>query len=316
MTPDTTPLIYFGKIPSRGDFIRARSHAQEIDSIDHWISEALAHSERLFYQTPCIYFSHVNTAEQSSITGTVIPSHDSTDRSYPLIGFALEYTDKPKSWLNYLPVKSSSLWDTTYEAVCAAKQQQSDTEANNLLNNCSLSIDRNASTYYYDFINKMTLDDFSRFIEQSKTQLIEKIIATGLLFLPTYTKGFHGLNKALCWTLARDKQTSIMLATFWHDLIHGFYQPHEMTLNTYLYQIKDQYHMTLSFGAPSGRLLAQLALDGQKSGDDWVFIDDSEWTQSYIEDDIGLTRLQKLLSQDHLYLYDVRQLFKQIFLAQ
>lgn len=316
MTADSIPLTYFGKIPSRGDFIRARTHAYEIDAIDLWISEALGQSEQLFNQTKAIYFSRVNTLEQQAITGVLIPSHDSTQRQYPLIGFTLDYIEKPKNWLKYLPIHTENLWSHTEQVLQSAKAQQNDVEANNILNNCSLAIDTNASTHYYDFISKVTLDDVCQSLQQSKAQLIEKIIATGLLFLPTYSKGFHGLNKALCWALTADKQTSIFMATFWHDLINGFYQPHEVVLHTYLYQQADKYQMTVSFGAPNSQFLAQLTTAKESSTDQWVFIDDSAWTQGYIEEDIGLSRLQKLLSEDHLYLYDVRQLFKQIFLAQ
>jgi len=47
-----------------------------------------------------------------------------------------------------------------------------------------------------------------------------------------------------------------------------------------------------------------------------VVISNSDWTQGYIDEDIGLTRFNKVLLQDNLYLYDTRQLFKKTFLAQ
>ena len=47
MTPEFLPLVYFGKLPARGDFVRARSHISEINTIDEWVSQALAVSENI-----------------------------------------------------------------------------------------------------------------------------------------------------------------------------------------------------------------------------------------------------------------------------
>ena len=33
------------------------------------------------------------------------------------------YHDKPKSWMNYVPIKSLSLWDDVYDALISAKSQ-------------------------------------------------------------------------------------------------------------------------------------------------------------------------------------------------
>ena len=327
MTPDSLPLIYFGKLPARGDFIRARHHINETNAIDQWVSQALTveptHVDSTI-DTPqqgfltdslILNFSHVDTAANKIVTGVLLPSHDSSDRHYPLIGFSLIYLDKPKSWMNYLPIKSLSLWEHTYRALSIAKSQ-TNSDASDMLNSSMLPIDKHASTRYYDFINTTTLQDASQSMGIDKSQLIQQIIATGLLFLPTFTKGFSGLNKTICWTLTSDQTSAVFMATFWHDLIHSFYQPHQLYLNTYLYRNADHYQLLLSFSKPDGHVLSNFTHLDDSSPEDWVAINDSRWTQSYIDEDIGLTRFNKILLQDDLYLYDTRQLFKKIFLAQ
>uniref|UniRef100_UPI0026222B73 TagF domain-containing protein n=1 Tax=uncultured Psychrobacter sp. TaxID=259303 RepID=UPI0026222B73 len=47
MTSESLPLVYFGKLPARGDFVRARSHISETNDIDTWVSQALTASEYL-----------------------------------------------------------------------------------------------------------------------------------------------------------------------------------------------------------------------------------------------------------------------------
>nr|WP_317200887.1 type VI secretion system-associated protein TagF [uncultured Psychrobacter sp.] len=326
MTPDSLPLVYFGKLPARGDFIRARVHISETTLIDQWVSEALTRSKSILNESiddnsslnaaQFLNFSHVDTAANQIMTGVLIPSHDSSHRQYPLIGFGLMHVDKPKLWMNYLPIKSLKIWDDTHAALSAAKSQADSTQATDDLNHCSLTIDKNASTHYYDFINKTTLQDIAASMAIDKLQLVQQIIATGLLFLPTYSKGFNSLNKTICWCLPADKAGAIFMATFWHDLISGFYQPHQLYLNTYLYRDTDHHCLLMNFSKPDSRVLSQLTSTTDERPDDWVVIAQSEWTQGYIDDDIGLTRFNKILMQDDLYLYDTRQLFKQIFLAQ
>lgn len=330
MIPEYLPLVYFGKLPARGDFVRARAHISETNAIDEWVSQALAISEKIFSensidkangndisnQVSCLNFSHVDTNSNEILTGVLIPSHDSSHRNYPLIGFGVLYSDKPKNWMNYLPVKSSALWHDTYEILSMAKSKTDSDDLMDYLNHSQLTIDSSASTYYYDFINTTTLHDIALLMNVDKSQLIQQIIATGLLFLPTFTKGFHGLNKVICWSLTSDQASAIYMATFWHDLIHGFYQPHQLYLNTYLYRVATGYRLLLSFSKPDGRILEQISENAAQYPEDWVVIADSDWTQGYIDEDIGLTRFNKILLQDNLYLYDTRQLFKKTFLAQ
>lgn len=326
MIPESLPLVYFGKLPARGDFVRARAHINETNNIDQWVSQALATSGAILEDHTVetnaskgavfLNFSHVDTASKQIITGVLLPSYDSSHRSYPLIGFSLMYLEKPKNWTNFLPIKSLTVWDEAYKALAGAQAETNETQVTDDLNHCLLTIDKNASTLYYDFINITTLQDMATLMHVSKLQLIQQIIATGLLFLPTFSKGFNGLNKSICWTLTSDKASAIHIATFWHDLISGFYQPHQIYLNTYIYRVSDHYRLLLSFTKPDGHVLSQLSTQDETAPDDWVVIADSDWTQGYIDEDIGLTRFNKVLLQDDIYLYDTRQLFKKTFLAQ
>jgi hypothetical protein len=72
----------------------------------------------------------------------------------------------------------------------------------------------------------------------------------------------------------------------------------------------------MSFTKPDGRILKQISESEKTYPEGWVVIAHSDWTQGYIDEDIGLTRFNKVLLQDNLYLYDTRQLFKKTFLAQ
>lgn len=330
MTSETLPLIYFGKLPARGDFIRARTHINETNAIDQWVSQALTtdiigagssttkHTveKNILKDGLILNFSHIDTANKKIVTGVLLPSHDNSDRHYPLIGFSVIYLDKPKTWMNYLPIKSLSIWEHVYQALSAAQSQTDSAQVSDILNHCFLPIDKNASTQYYDFINTTTLQDIALLMNTNKSQLIQQIIATGLLFLPTFTKGFNGLNKTICWSLTCDHTSAVLMATFWHDLIHSFYQPHQLCLNTYLYRSNERYQLLLNFNKPDGHVLNELLIFDDADLKDWVTIANSGWTQGYIDEDIGLTRFNKLLLQDDLYLYDTRQLFKKTFLAQ
>ncbi|GAA0315808.1 type VI secretion system-associated protein TagF [Psychrobacter aestuarii] len=315
MSDTQLPLSYFGKLPARGDFVRARHNVADIENIDRWVSDAIRLSGTLTETLNTLSFSHIDTTAQQVITGSMLASHDSSGRKYPLIGFCVLYLEKPKQWMNYLPTKALPIWtdiDTALNQVVSSPSEH----VTDLLSKHTVLIHSSSSPHYYDFINSTTLNDIAAYKDSDKQAIAQQIIATGLLFLPTYTKGFHGLNKTLCWTLGHDKDTAVGLATFWHDLIHGFYQPHELHLNTYFYKRQGIYQLFISFGQPDSHLLAQITDTDTVFHEDWVMIDDSQWTQEYIDEDIGLTRFSHMLLREDSFLYDVRQLFKTVFLAQ
>lgn len=315
ISDSTLPLSYFGKLPARGDFVRARHHVADIETIDRWVSDAIRLSNTLTETLNTLSFSHVNTSAQQVITGSMIASHDSSGRKYPLIGFCVLYLEKPKQWMNYLPSKSVPIW-CDIDGALTQVVNTPNAQATDLLSQHTVLVHNSGSPQYYDFINSTTLYDIAAYKNCDKQDIAQQIIATGLLFLPTYTKGFHGLNKTLCWTLGHDKDKAIGLATFWHDLIHGFYQPHELHLNTYFYKRNNTYQLFIGFGEPDSQVLAQITDTDTTFHEDWVVMDDSQWTQDYINEDIGLTRFSQMLLREDSFLYDVRQLFKTVFLAQ
>ncbi|MGP5662269.1 type VI secretion system-associated protein TagF [Psychrobacter celer] len=316
MIPDTLPLVYFGKLPCRGDFVRSRSHMSDINVIDQWVSQALSESADEMDTSLVLHFSHVDTAENKIMTGVLISSYDSSNRQYPFIGFGLMHLNKPKTWMQYLPIKSAGMWHDIHQTLDQARSKVDNTQITETLNQSFVSIDHNASTHYYDFINSTTLQEGAMMIDIDKASLIEQIIATGLLFLPTFTKGFHSLNKAIYWSLPDNKTQAIYFASFWHDLIHGFYAPHQLYFNSYFYWRDGHYHLLMSFSKPAATTLMQILTSTSTKHESWVNIADSSWTQQFIDDDIGLSRFHNILLQDDAYLYDVRQLFKTIFLAK
>jgi type VI secretion system protein ImpM len=85
---------FFGKLPSRGDFVTRRLPREFIDAWDGWIQEALAASQaRLGAQWLEVYLTSpvwcfvlsAGTCGESAYTGVLIPSVDKVGRYFPLI---------------------------------------------------------------------------------------------------------------------------------------------------------------------------------------------------------------------------------------
>src|SRR4051812_34344007 len=102
--------IYFGKIPSRGDFVKSSSGAKVIALIDNWVAQGMEMllaepGWKTYYDaaTP-IDFMFIATRKKHTICGSLIPSSDASTRRFPFISATLFEVDESMGFLPFSPV--------------------------------------------------------------------------------------------------------------------------------------------------------------------------------------------------------------------
>jgi type VI secretion system protein ImpM len=86
-------LVYYGKLPAFGDFVRFNASGPEIKALDQWIQEAMYFSKRrlkphadiAFSLAPVFYFFLTFEGCPNYITGLMKPSEDKVGRKYPFV---------------------------------------------------------------------------------------------------------------------------------------------------------------------------------------------------------------------------------------
>ncbi len=91
MTPD--PFV-FGKVPSRGDFVRAGRRTPLLDELDGWLQRGLVqHRAPMPVDAPPVAFVFDRAGEV--LLGTFVPSRDRAGRQFPLVAGAAAGVGSP-----------------------------------------------------------------------------------------------------------------------------------------------------------------------------------------------------------------------------
>ncbi|WP_205170818.1 type VI secretion system-associated protein TagF, partial [Burkholderia sp. LMG 13014] len=75
-------IAYFGKIPSRGDFVKSPHNPQLLQTLDHWIAQALellAEDPRwklVYEDAKPMHFAFLGSRSRLAIAGHMVASHD------------------------------------------------------------------------------------------------------------------------------------------------------------------------------------------------------------------------------------------------
>ena len=100
MSPENAmPATCFGKIPSRGDFVRGTGQHQLITLLDRWVSgamETLSEDPRwkiAYDSANAVDFLFAGASSRISVVGHLRPSKDSSGRRFPLITAAMVERD-------------------------------------------------------------------------------------------------------------------------------------------------------------------------------------------------------------------------------
>lgn len=82
-------IAYFGKIPSRGDFVKSAHNPQLLQTLDSWIAQAmelLADDPRwkiVYESARPMHFAFIGTRSKLAIAGHMVASHDASNRRFP-----------------------------------------------------------------------------------------------------------------------------------------------------------------------------------------------------------------------------------------
>jgi len=83
---------FFGKLPSRGDFLSRQLPQRLVQRLDDWLQDSLQYCidadpdwETAFRDSPCWHFALGLGSEPGGLAGVMLPSRDRVGRDFPLI---------------------------------------------------------------------------------------------------------------------------------------------------------------------------------------------------------------------------------------
>lgn len=320
-------MIHFGKIPSRGDFVRSGQPAALIQTLDSWLSagvEALAADPRwklLYDRALPTQFAFLGSRAPRGLAGHLIASNDASGRRFPFIVAGAFETAEPQAFLARSPLMLARPWQR-FES--AARQAYAAADATSLLaemGQAEVELEGSAAAYdanFRDFLELHTLASAEAMLRQAGHVLTMRtlLLGLGLLLQPVPASGIQRLDKGLLLPLPADPMARPYVATLWLELVSGFLARAAFELVLYLPQppAGGQPLLAIGFDGPSARGL-QALIDTDLRPEVFVDATQADWVEEFVGQDWGVKKLSSYLEQPELSLRHAVASFKEAFLG-
>ncbi|MCE1239551.1 MAG: type VI secretion system-associated protein TagF [Azonexaceae bacterium] len=317
----------FGKIPSRGDFVRGSGHHQLISVLDRWVSQGM---ERLsddprwkvaYDNAEPIDFIFVGARSRVSVVGHLRPSTDSSGRRFPFIAAAMIERDDALMF-RCAPAGLGP----SYGALARISETAVNGEGEISLilsefeNTCCASDFELAmqSDPLGNFVRRNTLASLAEMLPCCHVEAVRRIVlAIGILMRPVLGQTSVLIDKEVVLPLPVDERNRNLVAGLWLYLITAFLRRTNAELQVIIERTVDNPKMILGFNGSSHvtlatTLLSEIALERIVSLVDPEWIDD----QAEVVNDYGVAKLSSYLAHPEMSLEQAINTFREVFLGE
>jgi len=316
----------FGKIPSRGDFVKGAGQHQLITVLDRWVSQGMERlSEdprwKMAYDNACaVDFAFVGARSRLSVVGHLRPSLDSSGRRFPFITAATIERDDALIF-RCAPVGLSH----SFGALAAISEAGvRGGEVADLLGelesvNCAADFEAAMqSDPLGNFVRRSSLESLATLIGVSDVDSVRRIIlAIGLLMRPALGQGNLAIDKEIVLPLPSDERNRNLVAGLWLYLLTAFLRRTMVELQFIIERRPDNPRLIIGFnGSSPAPLVAALSPD--TSVERIIPLLDPEWIEEQAEvvNDYGVAKLSAYLAQPHVSLEQAISTFREVFLGE
>lgn len=323
--PTPATIAYFGKVPSRGDFIKAADNTALISVLDDWLAQTmdlLATEPRwkiLYDAVPPMHFSFIGPRRKHAIAGHMIASCDHAQRRFPFLLMSAIEVENPAAFMVKSPMALLRLWNRLEALTTNVISAEEPAGALQAITSAEVNLELGTSAYdaaLADFLEFQTVGALDAMLAQTgfRGSVRQVILALGLLLQPVMSSGSSRLEKSLILPLPADPMYRYLVATFWMHLITPFLQRADFEVAVFITPIGGKPSMVMGFCGASARTL-QALMDPQVAAEHHIGLEQSDWVESQIEGDYGVNKLACYLAQPHLSLKLAYESFREAFIG-
>ena len=312
---------YFGKLRSRGDFVRSSGSGALLSSLDDWMSALL----QLLAQDPgwhAVYdaaapvsFAVLGTQRATGVAGHWVASRDAAGRRFPFVMAASFVVPDPLAFLAGSPLALGSLWCRLGAQARLAQDAPDFADVQPRLCSMPLEVElfREGSEA---FMQLCTIDRFETILSGggARFSLRQTMLALGLLLQPVLLHGAAGLEKGLLLPLPKDPMPRPQVIAWWMSLVTRFFRRTPVEIAYFITRRAEAHVLVIGFQGASAATLRSV-IDGAACGEGNVSVTDAAWVEGCLDDE-GLRRLSAALGQPGLSMAAASGLFSQIFLGE
>ncbi|MGH8055391.1 MAG: type VI secretion system-associated protein TagF [Stenotrophomonas sp.] len=318
-------VSYFGKVPSRGDFVRAGDNHQLLGWLDRWAGESLdllsqsPDWKQRYDESPDIQYAFLGSRSKLVLCGHFLASRDSSERRFPLLSAVRLDAAEPLRFIGCSPLAMANAWSGLARLARNACQEEDAGPALAQLADARFSISTDPADYsgsFQDFMDGTTLGELEQRLRDSghgEVSMQNAFPALGMLLQPVLGGGGANVDKALVFPLVRDPVYRPLVAAFWLEMVSCFVARADFELAV-LIRNDAAPTMVVGFKGADHQAL-RAALDPAEAGDFLIRLQHSEWVEDFLQADYNLNRLDSFLQRDDLALGTARRLFGETFLG-
>jgi type VI secretion system protein ImpM len=320
------PLHYFGKLPSRGDFVRSAHSPSLTLSLDRWLSatlEAMAVDPRwkeVYDRAGPAHLAIFGPRSDVALAGHLIASHDASGRRFPFITASRCTVEASTAFVCQSPLRLWRPWQALarvgHQAVAEADAEIW-LKAMGTLQVPAPSTDTDPSLV--DFRDRQTLGSLETLLRAAghEMDLRQSLLGLGLLLQPVPASGVSTLERGLWLPLPRDPEAQALVASWWLSLVDGFLgrAAFELLLLMPAQPAGAPPVAVLGFGGPAPRTL-QAWLDPAAGHRVLIDLRASEWVEQHLGQDYAVHKLSRYLQQVDLSLSHAHTSFQECFLGR
>lgn len=318
------PVGYFGKLPTRGDFVRAAEHAPLMMKLDHWAEQAaelLARDpdwKRIYDTAPPMHFAFLGSRSSTAVGGHILASRDASERRFPFMVATRFDVAQPLPFLARSPLALSRAWAGMARQARQTVGADDPSPVLRELAEARVGLSVEPTHYeapFLDFLDLQDLGTLQGLLQDAGHggRLAWTLPALGLLLQPVLTGGGAQIDKGLSLPLPRDPLYRPLVAAFWLDLVAGFLGRASFELAVLLPEGPSP-RLVIGFNGTDGRTL-HAALDPRAADEQLIRVDDAEWVEEQVAEDYALNRLVSFLDREELPLRMARRLFAETYLG-
>lgn len=326
--PSPVSLTYFGKIASRGDFVRSTQQGALNQMLDQWLSQGLEllsvdpRWKQRYDQLGSCRFAFLGARSKVALAGHLIPSVDAAGRRFPFVTAGSFEVQAPLPFMALAPLALSRIWarlETLGRGVCVADDA---TPSLARLMQTKVEIDTRPDSYatgFADFLDMQTVGSLEELLRAShpRLELRRTLLALGLLLQPVPASGVSRIDKGLALPLPEDPLYAPFVAAFWMSLVTPFLARGDFELALFVVRRQPDAGSELCIGFAGGApATLQAIFDVDKRDEAFVEVAQADWVDEHVGEDYAIKKLSSYLMQPQLSTSQAMQTFKECFLGE
>jgi type VI secretion system protein ImpM len=326
--PSPVSLAYFGKVASRGDFVRSERHDGLTRMLDQWLSRGLElvaadpRWKQRYDRVPPCRFAFLGARSTVGLAGYLVPSVDASGRRFPFVTAGSFDVEAPLPFMAHAPLALGRLWsrlESIGRDTCAAGDASAPLDQ---AVQARLEIDTHPGAYaprLEEFLETQTVGSLEALLRAAhpRLELRDTLLAIGLLLQPVPGSGVSRLAKGLALPLPEDPLHGALVGTLWMGLVAPFLARGDFELALFVLrrQPGDRAYLCIGFAGGAPQAL-QAVFDLDASDNAFIDVAGADWVGEHRNDDYALKKLSSYLAQPQLSMHQALRTFKECFLGE